>query len=123
MQLTGFYKDLRNDANTSGDPTFFHPKVTRFPDSRSHLNNPDLSYQVMKINQEDKLLDTARSNKALYKMNDDLRVGIIGAGLGGLAAAIGIRRAGHQVTILEQAKELGEVLKPQHKNSSQLRNH
>jgi salicylate hydroxylase len=36
-------------------------------------------------------------------------VAIIGAGLGGLAAAIGIRRAGHQVTILEQAQGLGEV--------------
>lgn len=44
-------------------------------------------------------------------MSDHLHVGIIGAGLGGLAAAIGIRRAGHQVTIFEQAKELGEVSK------------
>ena len=38
-----------------------------------------------------------------------LNVGIIGAGLGGLAAAIGIARAGHRVTILEQASVLGEV--------------
>ncbi|KAK4694659.1 hypothetical protein P7C71_g2961, partial [Lecanoromycetidae sp. Uapishka_2] len=36
-------------------------------------------------------------------------IGIIGAGLGGLAAAIGIARAGHKVTILEQAPVLGEV--------------
>lgn len=36
-------------------------------------------------------------------------VAIVGAGLGGLAAAIGIARAGHRVTILEQASELGEV--------------
>ena len=34
---------------------------------------------------------------------------IIGAGLGGLAAAIGIARAGHKVTILEKASALGEV--------------
>ena len=34
---------------------------------------------------------------------------IIGCGLGGLAAAIGIRRAGHDVTILEKAAELQEV--------------
>ena len=39
-----------------------------------------------------------------------LHVAIVGAGLGGVAAAIGIARAGHQVTILEQAAELGEVL-------------
>ena len=38
-----------------------------------------------------------------------LHVGIIGAGLGGLAAAIGIARAGHQVTIIEQATVLEEV--------------
>lgn len=36
-------------------------------------------------------------------------VGIIGAGLGGLAAAIGIARAGHKVTVLEQAPVLGEI--------------
>ena len=36
-------------------------------------------------------------------------VAIIGAGLGGLAAAIGIAKAGHKVTIIEQAPVLGEV--------------
>ncbi|KAJ5832495.1 FAD binding domain containing protein [Penicillium riverlandense] len=41
--------------------------------------------------------------------SDQLHVAIIGAGLGGLAAAIGISRTGHKVTILEQAEELGEV--------------
>ncbi|KAL7266673.1 hypothetical protein RUND412_010773 [Rhizina undulata] len=38
-----------------------------------------------------------------------LHILIVGAGLGGLAAAIGIRRAGHLVTVLEQAPALGEV--------------
>jgi salicylate hydroxylase len=36
-------------------------------------------------------------------------VAIVGAGLGGLAAAIGIARVGHRVTIIEQAQQLGEV--------------
>jgi salicylate hydroxylase len=34
---------------------------------------------------------------------------IVGAGLGGLAAAIAIARAGHRVTIVERAPKLGEV--------------
>lgn len=39
-----------------------------------------------------------------------LHVAIVGAGLGGLVAAIGIARAGHQVSILEKASVLGEVI-------------
>ncbi|KAI9880978.1 MAG: hypothetical protein M1830_009472 [Pleopsidium flavum] len=39
----------------------------------------------------------------------NFHVAIVGAGLGGLAAAIGIAQAGHKVTILEQAPALGEI--------------
>ena len=38
-----------------------------------------------------------------------MRVGVIGAGIGGLAAGIAIARAGAIVTILEAASELGEI--------------
>jgi len=38
-----------------------------------------------------------------------LRVSIVGGGLGGLAAALFLRRAGHDVTVYEQAPELREV--------------
>ncbi|KAL7935653.1 hypothetical protein V8C35DRAFT_333545 [Trichoderma chlorosporum] len=38
-----------------------------------------------------------------------LHVGIIGGGIGGLAAAIAITRAGARVTLLEAARELGEI--------------
>jgi salicylate hydroxylase len=38
-----------------------------------------------------------------------LHVGICGAGMGGLTAAIAIARAGAKVTLLEAAKELGEI--------------
>lgn len=39
-----------------------------------------------------------------------LNIIIVGAGLGGLAASIALRRGGHNVTILEQAAALGEVI-------------
>jgi salicylate hydroxylase len=38
-----------------------------------------------------------------------LEIAIVGAGLGGMSAAIALRRVGHRVTVLEQAPALGEV--------------
>ncbi|MBE7180110.1 MAG: FAD-dependent monooxygenase [Terriglobus roseus] len=38
-----------------------------------------------------------------------LNIGIVGGGIGGLAAAISLRRAGHHVTIYERADFAGEV--------------
>ena len=40
---------------------------------------------------------------------EPLRVIIVGAGIGGLAAAVGLRRAGIDVKVFERARELGEV--------------
>ncbi|RWA14200.1 hypothetical protein EKO27_g914 [Xylaria grammica] len=41
--------------------------------------------------------------------SDGLHVGIIGAGIGGMAAAVAIRYAGVQVTVPEAAEQLGEI--------------
>lgn len=38
-----------------------------------------------------------------------MKITIIGAGIGGLATAIGLIREGHEVAVYEQASELGEV--------------
>jgi len=38
-----------------------------------------------------------------------IHIAIVGAGLGGLSAAISVAAAGHRATILEQAAQLGEV--------------
>jgi salicylate hydroxylase len=43
------------------------------------------------------------------KQSNTLHVGLCGAGIGGLAAAIAISRAGAKVTVLEAAAELGEI--------------
>ena len=40
---------------------------------------------------------------------NDIHVGLVGAGIGGLAAAIALRRAGARVAVLEAAQVLGEV--------------
>lgn len=42
-------------------------------------------------------------------MGNKLSVGIIGAGMGGLTAAIALIEMGHDVTIFEQAREFGRV--------------
>ena len=45
----------------------------------------------------------------MSKQHQRLHVGLVGAGIGGLAAAIAIARAGARVTVLEAASELGEI--------------
>jgi 2-polyprenyl-6-methoxyphenol hydroxylase-like FAD-dependent oxidoreductase len=38
-----------------------------------------------------------------------LRIGVVGAGIGGLTAAIALRQGGHEVHVFEKTSELGEV--------------
>lgn len=53
--------------------------------------------------------DRIATNDPQDRPKHKLKVGLCGAGLGGLAAAIAIARAGCDVTVLEAAAELGEV--------------
>jgi len=52
---------------------------------------------------------TAYGSAIMTEAKKDVHVGIVGAGIGGLTAAIAIARAGAKVTVLEAAEELGEV--------------
>ena len=44
-----------------------------------------------------------------FKAKRPFKVIVVGAGIGGLAAALGLEKAGHQVLILERAHEIAEV--------------
>lgn len=50
-----------------------------------------------------------RTNPRDRGVDSTLKIIIVGAGLGGLGAAIALRLAGHEVVILESAREIGEV--------------
>lgn len=43
------------------------------------------------------------------KPEKQLKVIIVGAGIAGLVAGIGLKQSGHNVTILEQVQEIAEV--------------
>lgn len=57
------------------------------------------------------LIDRAKASDTTTQSphKHGLHVGICGAGIGGLATAIAMRKAGARVTVLEAAPELGEI--------------
>lgn len=44
-----------------------------------------------------------------FQAKHSFKIIIVGTGIAGLAAAIGLKKAGHDVVILEQLHEIGEV--------------
>ena len=68
---------------------------------------------LVKLQKEEEKRQKAMRASSLVNGEDlsrlKLNIIIVGAGLGGLAAAIALSRRGHKVTVFEQAPELGEV--------------
>jgi salicylate hydroxylase len=51
----------------------------------------------------------AKANPTTASSELKLNVIIVGAGIGGMAAATALGRRGHNVTVLEDAPQIGEV--------------
>ena len=106
-------------------PTPSYP--TRCLQFLKHIHNDDQANEVNGRNETNGLKESNGHNVNGHRLNNHgsgsaagsaavqqaaipLSIIIVGAGLGGLAAAIALARRGHSITVLEQAPELGEVI-------------
>lgn len=98
---TGVSKN-QNPVHTSGRQTLMEKPMTRYPSQSLHFLR-DLQSQEFRTG------STSSLSHLLTSASCKLHVVIVGAGLGGLSAAIALARKGHFVKILERTPELGEV--------------
>jgi cation diffusion facilitator CzcD-associated flavoprotein CzcO len=61
------------------------------------------------------LLSAKCDQESHPEYQNGFRIGICGAGIGGLLGAIALARAGATVTVLEAAEALGEVAETMHR--------
>lgn len=96
---------------------------------RHNITNPSYPTQSLRFLQHIKGANTQTAagihsdagnsdspQQALVRLN----IIVVGAGLGGLAAAIALARRGHTVTVLEQAPVIGEVFISYHRSSTTI---
>ncbi|TVY14562.1 FAD-dependent monooxygenase OpS4 [Lachnellula arida] len=98
---------ISNGTNTNGTK---HQDVKPKAKTISSLSYPSQSLQFLRKVREPCVEahdEFTPSNPPQAKLK--LKIIIVGAGLGGLATSIALARRGHQVTVMEQAHQLGEV--------------
>src|SRR5262245_34415360 len=75
----------------------------------ANMDHQETSYPCQSLNFLKHLNDASGSAKGPLQAKVKLNVIIAGAGLGGLATAIALRKRGHTVTVFERAPEIGEA--------------
>jgi NADPH-dependent 2,4-dienoyl-CoA reductase/sulfur reductase-like enzyme len=117
-----FHRTVNEMAHKPSIPTPSYP--TRCLQFLKHIHNDDQANEGNGRNETNGLNESNGHNVKGHRLNNHgsaagsaaveqaaipLSIIIVGAGLGGLAAAIALARRGHSITVLEQALELGEV--------------
>ncbi|KXJ85344.1 hypothetical protein Micbo1qcDRAFT_223413 [Microdochium bolleyi] len=74
-----------------------------------HYQSFNISYPSRSLEFLDDPILKPKTNGHAQAEPRALEILVVGAGLGGLAAAVALARHGHSVRVLEQARELGEV--------------
>jgi hypothetical protein len=119
IQHSMFYIVGSEGGNINCHNPLFHflHKVAMAAERITNPSYPTRSLQFLNRDNWIKLQTAANGNTdagnadSIRQATVRLNIIVVGAGLGGLAAAIALARRGHTVTILEQAPVIGEVLR------------
>jgi hypothetical protein len=105
FQLRDCGEDGGHDDRLAFDSSFLSLSCIAFPVGLPLQGRGDRDINPFKI----PYAQTRSPFRTMAGRVQNLHVGLVSAGLGGLTAAVAISRAGARVTVLEAAAELGEI--------------